>query len=592
MVRLQELIHTIEEGRGSRFILLAIACLGFIALALLYDIRCFKNFATQEAMDSAQLARNISQGKGYTTQFVRPLSIHLLREHRKDQDPLLKTDHPDLANPPVYPSVLAGLLRVAPVDYEIPPKKMFLTYEPERWIAALNQILFFCAALLVFKLAAKLFDRPVAWISVAIFIGAELLWRFSVSGLSTMLLMVTVLGITWCLVQIDHWQHEEFPPLQKILGLSVVTGVLTGLAALTRYSFLWLIIPALLFTALFHVRFRAKASVLLLAGFLVVFTPWIVRNFVVSGTPFGTSSYVVCEQTGAFPEDTLQRSLNPQSNFEKLTLNNFGRKFLVNIRGIFQNELPKLGGSWVTAFFLASLLLPFRNKSLSNLRIFLLAALALFVVVQAGGRTALSDAYPEVNSENLLVIFAPLVFIYGVAFYFTLLDQLDFSIPGLRPAVTSLFVVLGCMPLIFSVLPPRSYAYAYPPYYPGLIQQCSHWMKEKELVMSDLPASVAWYGQRQCIQLTLDYDKEFYSINDDLKPIQAVYLSPNIMDSRFDTQMFRPAARNEKTWGRFVFESLSAGQVIAGFPLKKCRLDYLPDHFFVTDRDRWPARKK
>lgn len=55
-----------------------------VALALFYNMAAFQNFATPEAMDGAQLARNISEGKGFTTDFVRPLSLHLLRKHERN----------------------------------------------------------------------------------------------------------------------------------------------------------------------------------------------------------------------------------------------------------------------------------------------------------------------------------------------------------------------------------------------------------------------------------------------------------------------------------------------------------------------------
>ena len=54
------------------------------------------------------------------------------------------------------------------------------------------------------------------------------------------------------------------------------------------------------------------------------------------------------------------------------------------------------------------------------MRYFLLMCLGMFIVVQALGQTQLSDESPDVNSENLLVLLAPLVFIYGVSFFFTL----------------------------------------------------------------------------------------------------------------------------------------------------------------------------
>ena len=41
--------------------------------------------ATQEAMDAAQLARNIAQGKGYTTLFIRPFSMYLVKKRNLEK---------------------------------------------------------------------------------------------------------------------------------------------------------------------------------------------------------------------------------------------------------------------------------------------------------------------------------------------------------------------------------------------------------------------------------------------------------------------------------------------------------------------------
>jgi hypothetical protein len=46
-------------------------------------LRAYRNLATQEAMDSAQLARNIAEGKGYTTLFIRPFSLYLVQSHNE-----------------------------------------------------------------------------------------------------------------------------------------------------------------------------------------------------------------------------------------------------------------------------------------------------------------------------------------------------------------------------------------------------------------------------------------------------------------------------------------------------------------------------
>ena len=73
-------------------------------------------------MDAAQLGRNIAMGSGYTTECIRPLSIFLIKGKNHvagDKDPArLNGNHPDISNPPVYPVVLAGLMKVLPFHYD------------------------------------------------------------------------------------------------------------------------------------------------------------------------------------------------------------------------------------------------------------------------------------------------------------------------------------------------------------------------------------------------------------------------------------------------------------------------------------------
>src|SRR5690348_12675932 len=133
MVTLQDLIHHLEVGAGmqslNRGMRIICSVFGLIILLGVYDLRAYRNLSTQEAMDSAQLAHNLAEGKGYSTSFVRPLSIYLLRQRQQQQDSeqtnnvstpdaaRLKGNHPDLANPPVYPVLLAGLMKVLPFRY-------------------------------------------------------------------------------------------------------------------------------------------------------------------------------------------------------------------------------------------------------------------------------------------------------------------------------------------------------------------------------------------------------------------------------------------------------------------------------------------
>ncbi|MBM3834048.1 MAG: hypothetical protein FJ403_12410 [Verrucomicrobia bacterium] len=599
MPGLQDWIHKLEEGEWVRYIKMGVVVLGLLGLTVVYDIREFKNFNTQEAMDGAQLARNISEGNGYTTDFIRPLSIYMLQKHRGEEAaPVLRTDHPDLANPPVYPLLLAGFMMVAPFEHAIPASFLStLRYQPEVLIAFLNQFLFFVAAFMVFRLARRLFDSGVAWVSALIVVGADLLWRFSVSGLSTMLLIVIFLGVVWCLVTLEQNQREGKRANLWFILMAVLTGALVGLGGLTRYSFSWLIIPVAAFLALYFGGRRVALSLAAVAACLLVISPWLARNYQQSGTLFGIAGYAVYYETDPFQGNRLERFLNESFEQEasRAEFRQFVRKLIVNSGQIIQNEVPKLGGSWVSAFFLAGLLLPFRSVALTRFRLFLLMCLAVLIVAQALGRTHLSTVSPEINSENLLVLLAPVVFIFGVAMYFILLDQISLPFPQLRNVVTGVFWVFTCAPLIFTLLPPPTYPVTYPPYWPPGIQDISKWMKEDELMMSDMPWAVAWYGNRKCIWVTVDAPFEsrlqsqeksdFFTIYDYQKPIQGLYLTTLTTDARFYSQMLKD---KDYAWGRFMLECLLRTNVPTGFPLKAAPRGFLQHgQLFLTDHERW-----
>ena len=463
---IQKLIHMSEVGAGSRYLRFLVLGLAVVGLALVYNLRAYRNLATQEAMDSAQLARNLAEGKGYTTLFIRPFSLYLVQSHNEakhaaapattnlDFAQIKFSPHPDLANPPVYPLVLAGLMKVLPFHYPVELKKPFWSenghfwrYQPDFLIAMFNEILLLVVVALTFFLARKLFDANVAGLAALVTIGCELLWRFSISGLSTILLLVIFLGLTWCVLRIEEMAREPQPRATRLLGLALASGVLTGVGALTRYAFGWTIIPVALFLFFFSGQRRMLHALAALGVFVLVLTPWVARNYAVSGTPFGTAGFAIVEGTGGFPRFQLERSVHPDFT-HVLGFRPYISKLTGNARDILVNDLPKLGGSWVSILFLAGLLLGFRGMPARRMRYFLLMCLGTFIVVQALGRTRLSDESPEVNSENLIALLAPLVFVYGVSFFFTFLDQMKLVVPQLRYVVIAIFVALSCLPMI------------------------------------------------------------------------------------------------------------------------------------------------
>lgn len=600
----QDLIHKLEQGGGMRYLRIGLAVLVVVGIIGGYNWRAYRNLATQEAMDQAQLARNIADGKGYKTLFVRPFSMYLVKRvneksgrgagasHIPDYSQI-RTMHPDISNPPVYPLLLAGVLKLQPFPFKVPAKST--TYPPEYAIACLNQLLFFGMLAALFFLTRRLFDPTVAWLATIVLFANELFWRFAVSGLSTMLVMLIFVGLLWCLVLLEREAREPQWNPKAVFGLAALAGALVGVGCLTRYAFGWFILPLVLYLALFAGPRRSVLWLVALLAFAVVIAPWVTRNIWVSGMPFGTATFSIMEGTYIWPENRLARSLLPQfetpANISPFPP--YWAKFFANLKGILLTESPRFSGSWVSAFFLAGLLVNFRSPALQRLRYFILFCLPVLLVVQSLGRTQLSDDSPEINSENLLVILAPIVIVYGVSFFLVLLDQLELPLAFLRQVIMGVFGFIVCLPILLVFLPPRTRSLVYPPYHPSIIQEVASYFKEDELLMSDVPWAMAWYGHRQCLWMTRHWaplpsepnsQDTFMAINDFLKPINGLYLTPQTMDAKFLSQW---VLAGEKSWGNFILDSMIHRQIPAGFPLRAAPNGFLPHQLFLADWERW-----
>jgi hypothetical protein len=599
--QIQTLIHKLEGGAGTRWLNYLLLLLTVVALALWYDTHCYRNFSAPEAMDAAQVARNISEGHGYSTEFVRPFSIYLLQKHHRPaageatgtnvvDTAEVYGPHPDLANAPLYPYLLAGLMKVHPPDWKVDMHKPFWSedgrfarYRPEFPIALLNQFLLLVAVWLTFLVAKSIFDASAAWLAALMMLGSDQMWKLSVSGLPTLLLLVIFLGLVWCVASFEALNRRENPSLWRQFLLAAAAGLLVGLGMLTRYSFGWVILPVFLYLFLFGGVRRPGLMVTAFVVFAATVAPWIARNLAVSGTPFGTAGYALMSGTYAFPESRLMQSLTPDMTSAR-ALTPYLTKLLTNLRSLIQDEIPLLGGGWIAILFLAGLLLGLRNVVARRLRYFTLICLGVFLVVTALDRTEWSLISPNLNTEDLLVLLTPLVIVFGVAFFLTLLGQMELPFPPMRYFAAGLVVVLMCLQFILTLLPPKTPPQAFPPYYPPDIQKISAWMRPNELLMSDIPWAVAWYGDRQCTWTTINCRSDFGALSDFIKPVGGLYLTLNTLDGKLYTECLLGSVDN---WNNFAYRTLAYRQVPEGFPLRQSPQDSLSYGLFLSDHRRW-----
>ncbi len=601
--RIQAAIHMLEVGFGSRVVSASVVILTMVGLGVLYDTRAYHNFNSPEAMDAAQVARNLAEGHGYTTDFIRPFSLFLLQKHNRPAHPeqtlstnapvadlaQINSPHPDLANAPVYPVVLAGLFKLWTPPWQVDLRKPFWSeggsfrrYQPEFGIAIFNQCLLILVVVLTFFVARKLFDPVAAWLTAALVLGSDLLWKFSVSGQSTLLLMVIFLALVWCLLRVEELGHKLLPDMRQMFLLALAAGFLAGLGMLTRYSFGWLIVPVIFYVALFGGERRAGLAVAAFLAFALLVSPWVIRNLSVSGTLFGTAGYAAAEGTFAFPGTRLLRSLHPDLT-SAYWIMPYERKLMDNLRYIMQGDLLQLGGVWAGILFFAGMLAGLPKPAARRMRYFVLMCLTVFIVVGALGRTQLTIITPETNSENLFVLLTPFVAMFAVAFFLTMLERMELPSLEARVGAALVLAVLAWQPLI-STIAMKAPTVSYPPYYPPDVQKISRWMRPDELTMSDIPWAVAWYGDRPCTWTTINSQYEFFQFNDYVKPIHALYLSLNTLDGKLFTECLQGGV---DSWGNFVLKTVAANQLPQGFPLKNFPLETLLSGLYLTDRQRW-----
>jgi 4-amino-4-deoxy-L-arabinose transferase-like glycosyltransferase len=411
-----------------------------------------------------------------------------------------------------------------------------------------------------------------------------------------MLLLVFFLAMCWCLVEVEQEGREPKGGKWRWLVYALLAGLFLGLGSLTRYSFMILAIPVLMFFIIWGGTKRWQSAMIAAVVFAAIVSPWITRNINLSGAPFGTATYALVENY-KYSEYQLQRNFNPALDPRDI-IPAFWSKLLMFGRTIVTQEVPKMGGNWIGGFFLVGLLMVFRNPAINRFRLFLLGGMAFLLITQAVIRTQQSGDNPEINGENMLILAAPLILIYGVAFFMVLLDNLSLPVIELRYMIIGLFGAVMCLPLFLFFLPPRPYNnVAFPPYFPQSIQRTARFLTPNEMMMADVPWATAWYGQRQSVWTTQTIT-DFFKINDTWKPIQALYLSPVTLDAKFAssfvngtekvwantfTQAIFGADLRQREWPRRISLQFTEGDKKLVMPLSYWQSGW-PNFFIVTFR--------
>ncbi len=568
---LQTFLHAIEQGRFAPLLRALAGVVVLLTVALIYLFVKFTGFDSPAAMDQAQIARSLASGEGFSTKYIRPMALWQMNRAEKS----VAGEHfPDLNHAPLWPTLNVLPLTLVRGSWEMGPQD--IVYAGDRALAAFSILLFLLAVGVAFFVARRLFDTQVAFIACLLILVTDLLWQYAVSGLPQIFLILLLLVTSWAIVRAMDEQHDapQAPPLKKWL-LQLGIGLGFGLLTLSHWLAAWLFFGYLFF-AFFFFRPRILPLAALLA-FALALVPWGLRNYAVSGTPFGIALYPLGTES-----NLLLRSLEP--DFSDLF---YGFKMKLRLGLLEQAGLlfSFLGLNLAAGMFFASLFHPFKRLTAARFR---WCVLAMWVAATIG-MAAYGPVTKAVSDLQLHAIFIPLFAFYGLAFLLVLWNRLGFTHSLMRLGFNALLVVVAALPLLFTLFAGNARAVNWPPYIPPYIGILGDWYKPKEILCSDMPWAVAWYANRKCLLLP-DSPRTMVQISDYAvlgSDIRGLYLTPVSGDAKFLSEI---VFGTYKQWGGLI---LRQPQSLQGFPLKTVRLLPIDGQVILySDYDRWSSSNK
>src|SRR5262245_4185910 len=177
---------------------------------------------------------------------------------------------------PGYPATLAVVAKLAGMSGDL--------FTVGKWMSVVCAVL---CGLLVFVLFARLFSH---WVGV----GAQLIAvasgefpQFSINAATDVFFLLL------CLATLVVFTDEQIAPFLRV----TLGGALAGVVCLTRYNGLFLPAACLIGIMLldyFKKRWlgRLALSVIFIALFLVVSSPWLIANYKHHGSPFYNTNYL------------------------------------------------------------------------------------------------------------------------------------------------------------------------------------------------------------------------------------------------------------------------------------------------------------
>jgi hypothetical protein len=454
-----------SEARFRVWVLTLAFLIGPPLLLLFYYKAMFPGLTNSDALDYAQLGRNLSMGQGFQTNILRPLAL------THGMNPLRQ---PDLVHGPLYPFLLALLFGVAGAK--------------DTSVALLSGLFYLLTIPVLYAMGVRIFNRAVGLLAVLTFALNARLLEYAASGLPITLdvflmtsLLLTIFGIATRNATASPELPASFPK-----ALYVLAGLLTGLLYLADPIFVCIVPPILIAVVQLSPQRKTGALVTTCAPMLFLMLPWMARNLMLTGNPvFGLRGAEIWMDTRGYYDGLLAYREFPSDVTHGVGLfKAVIQKLLLRTGGVIQT-FPQVTASWMLAFFLPCLLFRFTEQAANVLRQVMMGC---FFGIFLGTLALHADIY-------MFVAVIPTMLVFSVAYLLHLIQQA--KLPRATVVwVTTLMVIGLCYPLVSDLALAQKVETLKEA---GAAKALGKTTRPDEVVLSDQPWIVAWYADRPSI---------------------------------------------------------------------------------------------
>jgi len=375
-------------------------------------------------------------------------------------------------------------------------------YRLDRVIAAVSMICFLLAIGINYLLISRIFDVRIAGVTAILMALCDLNWKFTLTGLPQMLMLLLFSCALFFAYRAVESKNEGRGPMGSVL----ITAVFLALLALTHWLTLWITVGFILYAA-FFLRPKGVAA-LSVIGVILAFSLYFVgKNLEWTGSPAGTAGMSL--YGGLLEsEESIMRTNDPSDdtyavlhNINSLILNT-ATSLLKQTDQLYSN----LGAILAAPLFFFALLHPFKRESIAHFRWVIL----LMWLMGSIGMALFGLSEKSTDSNQLHILFAPIMTAYGLAFFSILWSRLEFTGSGglLRYGHFVIVILVSSGPLMFSIpqairgglMSKDRVKAVWPPYFPSILSHTLHdATSEEDIIFSDQPWAVAWYADRRSI---------------------------------------------------------------------------------------------